>query len=137
MASIRKREWTSRGQARSAWVVDYVDQGGKRRLKTFANSRSSTCRRELVHCAFGMDTETRPGCSRPRLDHDDIRPVRSPVRGSRWRQRSNEKAGGGNRRRLIATRLRQQVRNLSQHNSRDQLPKLYVEGSIPFARSNT
>jgi len=34
--SVRKREWrTSRGEAKSAWVVDYIDQGGKRRLKTF------------------------------------------------------------------------------------------------------
>ena len=41
MASIRKREWTSRGQARSAWVVDYVDQGGTRRLKTFATRKEA------------------------------------------------------------------------------------------------
>jgi hypothetical protein len=30
--SIRKRTWkTTRGDAREAWIVDYVDQGGKRR----------------------------------------------------------------------------------------------------------
>lgn len=35
--SVRKREWTNpKGEARSAWVVDYVDAQGKRRLKTFA-----------------------------------------------------------------------------------------------------
>ncbi len=35
--SVRKREWTGpKGEARSAWVVDYVDAQGKRRLKTFA-----------------------------------------------------------------------------------------------------
>lgn len=34
--SVRKREWTTpKGEAKSAWVVDYVDAGGKRRLKTF------------------------------------------------------------------------------------------------------
>lgn len=34
--SVRKREWTTpSGEAKSAWVVDYVDGGGKRRLKTF------------------------------------------------------------------------------------------------------
>ncbi|WP_281930909.1 tyrosine-type recombinase/integrase [Roseibium album] len=34
--SIRKRTWTdSKGETRSAWVVDYKDQSGKRRLKTF------------------------------------------------------------------------------------------------------
>jgi integrase len=34
MASIRKRTWISSGQERTAWVVDYFDQHGKRRLKT-------------------------------------------------------------------------------------------------------
>lgn len=34
--SVRKRTWmTSGGEEKSAWVVDYVDAGGKRRLKTF------------------------------------------------------------------------------------------------------
>jgi len=37
--SIRKRTWTSpKGEQKEAWVVDYVDQGGKRRLKTFGKS---------------------------------------------------------------------------------------------------
>ena len=35
MASIRKRKWTSKGTEQVAWVVDYKDQSGKRRLKTF------------------------------------------------------------------------------------------------------
>jgi integrase len=33
--SIRKRAWKSNGAEQTAWVVDYVDQHGKRRLKTF------------------------------------------------------------------------------------------------------
>ena len=33
--SIRKRTWTHAGTKRSAWVVDYRDPAGKRRLKTF------------------------------------------------------------------------------------------------------
>jgi integrase len=38
--SVRKREWTtSKGEAKEAWVVDYVDQAGKRRLKTFAKKK--------------------------------------------------------------------------------------------------
>jgi hypothetical protein len=36
MASIRKRTWNSGGETKTAWVVDYFDQDGKRRLKTFA-----------------------------------------------------------------------------------------------------
>src|SRR3984957_18391974 len=38
--SVRKRAWTtSKGVEKVAWVVDYVDQGGKRRLKTFAKKK--------------------------------------------------------------------------------------------------
>src|SRR5690606_31823030 len=34
--SVRKRTWTTgKGVEKSAWVVDYVDAKGKRRLKSF------------------------------------------------------------------------------------------------------
>ncbi|MBB4003239.1 tyrosine-type recombinase/integrase [Aurantimonas endophytica] len=33
--SVRKRTWSTKGAERSAWVVDYVDSAGKRRLKSF------------------------------------------------------------------------------------------------------
>ncbi|MDJ1632501.1 site-specific integrase [Rhizobium rhizogenes] len=34
--SVRKREWTTeKGESKSAWVVDYNDTNGNRRLKTF------------------------------------------------------------------------------------------------------
>jgi hypothetical protein len=34
--SVRKRTWIApEGEEKTAWVVDYVDQGGRRRLKTF------------------------------------------------------------------------------------------------------
>lgn len=34
--SVRKRAWTTpSGEAKTAWVVDYTDSAGKRRLKTF------------------------------------------------------------------------------------------------------
>src|SRR4051794_22801038 len=54
MASIRKRTWTSRGIERTAWVVDYFDQGGKRRLKTFATKKEAdawtvNARHEVAH----------------------------------------------------------------------------------------
>ncbi len=39
MASIRKRNWTSGGMKREAWVVDYFDQNGKRHLKTFRRKK--------------------------------------------------------------------------------------------------
>ena len=41
--SIRKRTWkTSKGESKEAWIVDYLDQGGKRRLKTFGARRTPT-----------------------------------------------------------------------------------------------
>jgi integrase len=40
--SVRKRVWKNRtGVEQIAWVVDYVDQGGKRRLKTFTRKKSA------------------------------------------------------------------------------------------------
>src|SRR5271166_1200751 len=40
--SIRKRSWKAPdGTEKAAWVVDYVDQGGKRRLKTFARKKDA------------------------------------------------------------------------------------------------
>jgi integrase len=41
MATIRKRSWTSGGSSKSAWVVDYVDQVGTRRLRTFARKKDA------------------------------------------------------------------------------------------------
>jgi integrase len=58
--SVRKRQWTTgKGVAKEAWVVDYVDRAGKRRLKTFprkkeADAYSATARvevREGTHVA--------------------------------------------------------------------------------------
>lgn len=40
--SVRKRTWTTpKGDEKSAWVVDYADTGGKRRLKTFAKKKDA------------------------------------------------------------------------------------------------
>ena len=41
MASIRKRNWTYKGEGKSAWVVDYTDQTGKRRQKTFERKKDA------------------------------------------------------------------------------------------------
>lgn len=64
--SVRKRTWTTgKGVAKAAWVVDYVDTKGKRRLKSFklkkdADQFEATARvevREGVHVA-DRDTVT-------------------------------------------------------------------------------
>ncbi|MHC1547775.1 site-specific integrase [Phyllobacterium sp. K27] len=40
--SIRKRVWTNaKGEEKTAWVVDYPDTKGKRRLKTFAKKKDA------------------------------------------------------------------------------------------------
>ena len=39
--AIRKRTWTSGGEERTAWVCDYQDQHGKRRLKTFKTKKAA------------------------------------------------------------------------------------------------
>lgn len=39
--SIRKRIWTTRRIERTAWVIDYTDQHGKRRLKTFGTKKEA------------------------------------------------------------------------------------------------
>jgi integrase len=40
--AIRKRVWTSGKGEQTAWVVDYKDQKGKRRLKTFEKKKDAT-----------------------------------------------------------------------------------------------
>jgi integrase len=38
--SVRKREWlTAKGEAKTAWLVDYRDQAGARRFKTFSTRK--------------------------------------------------------------------------------------------------
>jgi integrase len=40
--SIHKRTWkNAEGLEQTAWVVDYVDQAGKRRLKTFERKKDA------------------------------------------------------------------------------------------------
>jgi integrase len=41
MASIRKRNWTAHGVERSAWIVDYIDQAGKRHVRTFTTKKEA------------------------------------------------------------------------------------------------
>lgn len=42
MATVRKRSWkTASGTVKSAWVADYFDQAGKRRLQTFVTRKEA------------------------------------------------------------------------------------------------
>jgi integrase len=50
--SVRKREWVSpQGEAREAWVVDYVDGRGQRRNKNFKRKRDA----DAYHAKVGVD----------------------------------------------------------------------------------
>jgi hypothetical protein len=42
MANIRKRTWTSKGIEKSAWAVDYHDQTGLKRRKTFTTKKQAS-----------------------------------------------------------------------------------------------
>jgi integrase len=42
MAKVKKRKWvTKQGEGREAWIVDYTDQQGTRRLKTFTTKKEA------------------------------------------------------------------------------------------------
>jgi integrase len=41
MASVRKRQWQTRGKQREGWVVDYIDQRGVRRRKMFSVKKNA------------------------------------------------------------------------------------------------
>ena len=47
--SIRKRKWTTSGCEKEAWIVDYVDQSGTRRLKTFARKKEADAFAAVAH----------------------------------------------------------------------------------------
>jgi integrase len=62
--SVRKRTWTNaKGEEKEAWAVDYVDQGGKRRHKTFArkkeaDSYNTTAKSEIKAGVHTSDSES-------------------------------------------------------------------------------
>jgi integrase len=39
--SVRKRKWTTGAEAKEAWVVDYVDQQGRRHIQTFDRKKDA------------------------------------------------------------------------------------------------
>jgi integrase len=54
MATVRKRTWKTSDTVKTAWVADYFDQAGKRRLKTFATRKAAdawlvAARHEISH----------------------------------------------------------------------------------------
>jgi integrase len=57
--SVRKREWVNpKGEAREAWVVDYVDGNGKRRNKNFQRKRDADAYANRVNAEVRAGTHT-------------------------------------------------------------------------------
>jgi integrase len=52
--SVRKRSWQSKGETKTAWVVDYRDQRGRRHIKTFARRRNA----DSFHSKVAVDVST-------------------------------------------------------------------------------
>ena len=57
--SVRKREWTTpKGAPREAWIVEYTDQGGTRRIKTFPTKRAADAYHATVNVAVRAGIHT-------------------------------------------------------------------------------
>jgi integrase len=57
--SIRKRAWVTRkGEAKEAWIVDYVDQDGDRHIETFEKKRDADARHDEVRVNVRKGTHT-------------------------------------------------------------------------------
>jgi len=62
--SVRRRVWTTgRGEAREAWIVNYTDQAGSRRIATFERKRDADAYDAEVRTAVRAGTHTAPSRS--------------------------------------------------------------------------
>ena len=59
--SVRKRIWkTRKGEIKEAWIVDYIDQDGKRHIETRARKKEADARAAQVRIAIGKGTHVVP-----------------------------------------------------------------------------
>ena len=57
--SVRKRKWITRnGQAKEAWIVDYIDQEGGRHIKTFTRKKEADAYAQQVGVDVRAGTHT-------------------------------------------------------------------------------
>jgi len=61
--SVRKRTWSSKGVEKTAWVVDYVDGQGQRRLKTFKLKKDADSFAATAHVEVREGTHVADGAS--------------------------------------------------------------------------
>ena len=56
---VRKREWTTRkGEPREAWIVQYLDQDGVDRIKTFERKKDADAYHATVKVDVGKGVHT-------------------------------------------------------------------------------
>jgi hypothetical protein len=86
LLSVRKRFWVSNGITREAWVANFTDARGKRRLKTFAAKKEAD-RFESVAKAVGSGAIPEPITR-------GYRPIQfvSPIPFGGWRKGSGREA---------------------------------------------
>jgi integrase len=59
--SVRKRIWkTAKGEAREAWIVDYIDQAGKRHIETLRRKKEAEARAAKVRIDIGKGVHVAP-----------------------------------------------------------------------------
>jgi integrase len=62
--SVRKRKWTtSKGEAKEAWIVDYVDQDGDRHIETFERKKDADAFHATVRVDVGKGEHIAPSKS--------------------------------------------------------------------------
>ena len=63
--SVRKRSWTtSKGEAREAWIVDYIDGQGDRHIKTFDRKKEADAFEASATVDIAAGTHTAPSKSK-------------------------------------------------------------------------
>src|SRR5467141_4652890 len=62
--SVRKRTWTNaKGEQQEAWIVDYVDQHGKRHIKTFSKKKDADAHHATVKVEVRQGVHTADSAS--------------------------------------------------------------------------
>ncbi len=62
--SVRKRAWkTAKGEGKEAWIVDYVDQAGKRHIKTFDRKKDADAYHATARVEVRAGTHTADSAS--------------------------------------------------------------------------
>jgi integrase len=125
VASVRKRTWrTKTGQAKTGWMVDYVDQNGERQRKTFALKKSADA------FALQAQLEVRDGTHVP-----DANSVTVSEAGKLWIQAAE--MGDSDREPLEWTSVEQYKQHLELHIApfigKDKLSQLNVPAIGEFA----